>query len=294
MYHSLQIKDILSLREVSMRRLVDLFSIEYVRFKNLSGRTEEGYRTAVASLLNVIGEVTSKQITSKDIKEWHNYMLENNYAMGTIRSHLSRIKNLFEWSNSKGLTNFPVNDIIYPKTTITPPRFVTTEDVSQMIKVTTKGRDKAVISLLYASGLRSSELSGLNRSSLTGNQLQILGKGHKYRLGFIDARTAFLIATYLDGRNDNLAPLFITNRGTRLEKEIIARIVKTAVLSAGLDESVTPHTLRHGYATNLLRNGCNLRYIQELLGHSNIQTTMLYTHVLDDDLSTNYKRYHSI
>lgn len=279
--------------EMDLRELVKLYAIEYIRFKNLSYKTEENYTTAVASLMNVIGNIPIDGLTFDHIKQWHICMMERRYSIGTIRNHLSRIKNLLIWSNRRGLTDFPVEYIEYPKTPVIPPRFVDPEDVATLIAVTPDLRNKTILSMLYASGLRSSELSQLNRASLRGLQLQIRGKGQKYRVGFIDARTKALLEAYLETRTDHLPPLFITCRQTRIDKALIERVVKQAVQAAGFDENITPHTLRHGYATNLLRNGCNLRYIQELLGHSNIQTTLLYTHVIKDDLKENYQRYHT-
>ena len=278
---------------MNLRELAELYAVEYVRFKNLSPRTEENYLTAIASFTNVIGLVTITDLTFEHVKKWHSYMMTNNYSVGTIRNHLSRLKNLLIWSNRKGLTDFPVEYIEYPKTPVVPPRFIDPEDVATLIDVTPDLRNKTIISMLYASGLRSSELSGLNRSSVKGLQLQIRGKGQKYRIGFIDSRTEALLGAYLQTRTDRLPPLFITCRQTRIDKSLIERVVKQAVQAAGFDESITPHTLRHGYATNLLRNGCNLRIIQELLGHSSITTTQLYTHVFSTDLQERYQKFHT-
>lgn len=276
-----------------LRELMQLHAIEYIRFRNLSPRTEENYTSAVSSLLGVVADKPITEFTYQDIKDWHSYMMSQKYTVGTIRNHLSRIKNLFIWANRRSLTNFPVDLIEYPKCPVVPPRFIDPEDVATLIAVTPELRNKTIISMLYATGLRCSELSELNRSSVDGFQVQIKGKGQKYRIGFIDERTKALLESYLQTRTDRLQPLFITCRQTRIDKPLIERVVKQAVQTAGFDENITPHTLRHGYATNLLRNGCNLRYIQELLGHSNIQTTQLYTHVLSADIKENYQKYHT-
>lgn len=278
---------------MDLRELVELYAIECVRFKNLSPATEKNYITAINSLIHAVGVTSTDKLTYDHIKQWRFDMMSKKYSIGTVRCHLSKIKNLFIWSNGVGYTDFPVEQIQYPKQPIIPPTFIYPKDVEKLILCAENKRDKAIISMLYAAGLRSSELCDLQKESLDGNQLQIKGKGNKYRIGFIDNRTKVYLQNYLSTRSDSSVRLFVSRTGGKLTKNDLSRIVRKCTEKAKLKTKVTPHTLRHSYATNLLRNGCNLRYIQDLLGHDNIQTTILYTHVVKEDLARSYTQFHS-
>ena len=158
-------------------------------------------------------------------------------------------------------------------------------------------RDRAIFELLFSTGLRISELTGLNRGdvNLTRREFMVRGKGQKDRPVFISQSAADAVQDYLDERKDKLPALFLNNSrnqpmvGTsgdyrRLTPRSIERIINKYVRAAGITKHVTPHTLRHSFATDLLMNGADLRSVQSLLGHSNISTTQIYTHVTDPHL----------
>ena len=167
-------------------------------------------------------------------------------------------------------------------------------------------RDKAIIELLFGSGLRISELVGLDRDhiNLERQEFRVRGKGQKDRAVFVSDTAASAVKKYLAARQDNLVPLFIghravknqgqprANNGRLTAKSIQRQISRLAVL-AGITKKVTPHTLRHSFATNLLKNGADLRSIQVLLGHSNITTTQIYTHTTDIHLAKIHRQFHS-
>jgi integrase/recombinase XerD len=167
-------------------------------------------------------------------------------------------------------------------------------------------RDRALLELLYASGLRVSEALGLDREhlSLSGGFVRVVGKGDRERLVPVGDVALAAIREYLDER-DRLPtplsrtvrergrePLFLSSRGRRLERMGAWRVMRTAALRAGLDGRVTPHTLRHSFATHLLEGGADLRVVQELLGHASITTTQLYTHVTGERIRQVYLRAH--
>ena len=169
---------------------------------------------------------------------------------------------------------------------------------------TPKGlRDRAIIELLFSSGLRVSELVALNRDhiNITRREFMVRGKGQKDRPVFISSDAARHIQNYLTTRKDSLKPLFISYRDTtpqhldttgdfrRLTPRSVQRIVKHYALSAGITKHVSPHTMRHSFATDLLMNGADLRAVQSMLGHSNISTTQVYTHVTDQHLREVHK-----
>jgi site-specific recombinase XerD len=165
-------------------------------------------------------------------------------------------------------------------------------------------RDRAIIELLFSSGLRVSELSKLDQDhiNLTRREFMVRGKGQKDRPVFISHESAEWIKKYLSERSDNLKPLFISYSGKhevnlsgnykRLTPRSIQRIVSKTALLAGITKHVSPHSLRHSYATDLLMNGADLRSVQAMLGHANIATTQIYTHITDPHLKSVHEKFH--
>jgi site-specific recombinase XerD len=188
--------------------------------------------------------------------------------------------------------------------------FLTASDVEKLcatLDTSTWGglRDRAIIELLFSSGLRIAELTALNvdqLSVLTDSmddrtyELPIVGKGKRVRTIFISPRAAFWLRTYLSKRHDVQTPLFINDQGVRsarLSARSIQKMISRTALLAGLSQKVTPHTLRHTFATDLLGHGADLRSVQELLGHANVATTQIYTHVTNKQLRAVHERYHA-
>jgi site-specific recombinase XerD len=165
-------------------------------------------------------------------------------------------------------------------------------------------RDRAVIELLFSGGLRVSELTSVNRDhiNLDRREFMVRGKGQKDRPVFISHQAADWIGRYLATRKDNYVPLFIHYSGsqnglddgmyTRLTVRSVQRLVKRYAGLAGITKDVTPHTLRHSFATDLLQNGADIRSVQGLLGHANIATTQIYTHLTDPQLKSVHERFH--
>jgi integrase/recombinase XerC len=157
-----------------------------------------------------------------------------------------------------------------------------------------RARDTAVLELLYATGLRVSELAGLDLDDLDRSQqtVRVLGKGRKERIVPYGGRAAAALAAYLDGRGRDAGPLFANRRGGRLTVRSLHTIVRRSAAATGITRRVSPHTLRHTFATHLLDAGADLRVIQELLGHSRLSTTQRYTHVGADQLMRVYDAAH--
>jgi len=165
-------------------------------------------------------------------------------------------------------------------------------------------RDRAILELLFSSGLRVSELVGLDRDhiNLKRREFMVRGKGQKDRPIFISPEAAKWVEHYLQKREDNSKPLFVRYSGTkkvdnsgnhsRLTARSVQRIVAKCALLAGITKKVTPHTLRHSFATDLLMNGADIRSVQAMLGHSNIATTQIYTHVTDPHLKAIHEKFH--
>lgn len=182
------------------------------------------------------------------------------------------------------------------------------EDMLEQVDTSTESglRDRAIIELLYSGGLRVSELVGLNRDSinLERREFMVRGKGNKDRPIFISQSAADRVCEYLDARTDSLPALFLNNsRNTqavdtsgnyrRITARSVERIVEKYARLAGITKHVSPHTLRHSFATDLLMNGADLRAVQSMLGHSDISTTQIYTHVTDAHLKEIHEKFHS-
>ncbi len=160
-------------------------------------------------------------------------------------------------------------------------------------------RDRAILELLFSTGLRVSELCALDSDlDLSRDELSVRGKGDKVRVVFLSATAKGALARYLKVRKDMGEALFVNNaRGTepggRLTPRSIERLIKRYAIKAGITKKVTPHVLRHSFATDLLTNGADLRSVQQLLGHASINTTQIYTHITDSHLREVHKKYHS-
>lgn len=180
---------------------------------------------------------------------------------------------------------------------------ISTDELTRLLKApdlaTTKGlRDKALIELFFSTGLRLSELCSLNRDlDLSKDEFSIRGKGEKVRVVFLSTAAKDAIRAYLKSRKDMDEPMFVNvakNKTTgRLTPRSIERIIRDYAIKAGISRKVTPHVLRHSFATDLLSNGADIRSVQMMLGHANIATTQVYTHVTDAQLREVHKKFHS-
>lgn len=187
----------------------------------------------------------------------------------------------------------------------TPEReldLISAEELERLLKSTDGERlrslrDKAMLELLFSTGLRVSELCSLNKDSIDLNkeEFSIRGKGEKVRLVFLSERAKRALKNYLDKRTDINESLFIriqNSTGSKITPRSVQRIIKYYAIKSGITKKLTPHGLRHMFATDLLQNGADIRSVQRLLGHSNITTTQIYTHVTDAELKEIHKKFH--
>lgn len=231
----------------------------------------------------------------------------------SLARHLSAVRSLFRWACRSGwcATN-PAAGVPTPRQPKTLPRALTFADTEKLLFAEEEGapfpeRDRAMFEMLYATGLRVSELSGLDLDDLDSGQrlARVLGKGGKERIvpygepaeealrAYLPARAALRAAAERRGDSgDDREPLFVNHRGGRLTSRSVARILKRRLREAGLPDRISPHALRHTFATHLLSAGADLRSIQELLGHASLSTTQKYTHVDAARLMEVYRKAH--
>lgn len=225
--------------------------------------------------------------------------------------HLIALRGFLKYLAKRGIHSLDPSLVDLPHAAKKQVTFLHFDEVERLlseipIDTETGLRDRAIIELLFSGGLRVSELCSLNRDSinLTRREFMVRGKGKKDRPIFIDQTTADHLEEYLNARNDTLPALFLNNSSNqnipdtsgdfrRLSPRSIERIIQKYARLAGITKHVTPHTLRHSFATDLLMNGADLRSVQSLLGHANIATTQIYTHITDPHLKEVHEKFHS-
>ena len=225
--------------------------------------------------------------------------------------HLIALRGFLKYLAKRGIHSLDPSLVDLPRAAKKQVTFLHFDEVERLlaeipIDTETGLRDRAIIKLLFSGGLRVSELCNLNRDSinLARREFMVRGKGKKDRPIFIDQTTADHLEEYLSARSDTLPALFLNNSSNqnipdtsgdfrRLSPRSIERIIQKYARLAGITKHVTPHTLRHSFATDLLMNGADLRSVQSLLGHANIATTQIYTHITDPHLKEVHEKFHS-
>ncbi len=291
--------------------------IEHVEVeRGRSQKTAENYHLYLMRLVEFAGDIDVKKIDSELVRKWrlwlNRYRNDNNGELATITQgyHLIALRSFLTYCSKRDIKTLTPEKIELPKVKRKQVSFLQTEEVERLLNAiktdTIIGlRDKAIVELLYSSGLRVSELINLNRDhiNLKRREFMVRGKGGKDRPVFISQRAAAVVTEYLEKRHDTMPSLFIRYSGNetidntgdfkRLTARSIQRLVARYALLAGITKHVSPHTLRHSFATSLLTNGADLRSVQAMLGHSNIATTQIYTHVTDPHLKEVYEKFHA-
>jgi integrase/recombinase XerD len=283
--------------------------------KGFSGNTLDAYRNDLQQLASFAEKEIAKQglIPSWDTfsrQAMLSYMLdlkERNYAATTIARKVAAARSFFGFLKSEGIIKTdPTENMSSPSVGKSLPKPITISQVRQLLEQPAKlntleaRRDKAMLELLYASGMRISELVGLNLGDVNTEEGQVrcFGKGHKERIVPIYEQAARSVKEYIEEIRPKLArkkdevALFLNPRGDRLTRQGFWQKLKEYARAAGLDAQISPHTLRHSFATHMLSGGADLRAVQELLGHANISTTQVYTHLTSEHVRRTYEKSH--
>lgn len=272
----------------------DLYRDDYIRSRNQSARTEEIHETCKRLILATMGDKPVQGLTLADIRSWREYISRGRRA-NSVRVYMIRLRAVLGYLNILGVECLDVRLVPVPKREATVPVYLTEAEVDAMIACAYNLRNAFVISLLYSSGIRLSELISLNRGQIVDRRFTVIGKGRKPRLCFIDERTERLMDMYLRQRTDHNDALVVSyEHKQRMTATNVQLLVRNSASKAGITKKVTPHTLRHSFATNFLKNNGNMRYLSAMLGHASLDTTMMYAHVVDNDLQEQYEKYHTI
>ncbi|MFC1987092.1 site-specific tyrosine recombinase XerD [Chloroflexota bacterium] len=298
-----------------MKEDIDRFLTYLIVEKGFSDNTSAAYRNDLSQLASFVEEDATKHGL---IPSWANFsrqgmlsyllnLKERNYAATTQARKVAAAKSFFSFMVAEGKQrDNPTENVGSPNVGRSLPKPISYPEAMSLLEQPTKlstpeaKRDSAMLALLYASGMRVSELMSLDLVDVDteGDFVRCFGKGHKERLIPIARRASLAVAEYVKEarphlvRSDEEKALFLNRRGDRLTRQGFWQMLKGYVKSAELNKKITPHTLRHSFATHMLSGGADLRSVQELLGHANISTTQVYTHLTNEHVRRTYEKSH--
>lgn len=295
-----------------MRRQLGQFLQRLKRERDASEHTIKAYREDLSALADYLADEDGRtpepaSVTVADLRGYLAALGEAGYAKSSISRRMAAVRSFFKFAQREGwVTVSPAEPLRNPRKSRNLPHFLSAEEIGRLLAAppadTPLGlRDRAMLETLYSAGLRVSELVGSNDGDLDLDQglLHVRGKGRKERLSPIGSYASAAIAAWLAKRElpagespGEETPLFTNRFGRRLTTRSVARLLEKHLATAGLDPRTSPHTLRHSFATHLLDRGADIRSVQELLGHSSLVTTQVYTHVSTNKLREAYEKAH--
>ncbi len=296
-----------------MHTAIDRF-LRYLQVeRNASDLTLKSYREDLAMLAEYLAEAQDGQppqpgeITVLDLRGYVAALHESGYAKSTIARRLASLRSFFRFGQREGWTKTnPARPLRNPRQGRSLPHFLSAEELGRLLQ-TPPGdeplglRDRAILETMYSAGLRVSELVGLSDADLDfeAGVVRVRGKGRRERLAPVGSYATKALRRWLRKRklhsaepNGPVAPVFVNKFGRRLTTRSVGRMLEKYLKLSGLDQRTTPHSLRHSFATHLLDGGADIRSVQELLGHKNLITTQIYTHVSTAALREVYEKAH--
>ena len=275
--------------------------MEYIEIeRGRALKTVENYNRYLERFLQFSKLDKPGKINDEEVRKYRLYLNRRGLKKKTQNYYLIALRNFLKYLVKLEIESLSPDRIELTKVGERQIDLISADELQRILKapqgVSLKNlRDKAILELLFSTGLRVSEMCGLNRGDLDlkKDEFSIRGKGEKVRLVFVSERAKKALGNYLNKRVDLEEPMFVNLRDeTRLTPRSVERIVQRWAIKAGVTNKVTPHILRHCFATDLLEAGADLRSVQTLLGHSNITTTQIYTHVTDRQLKEVHKAFH--
>ena len=276
--------------------------IDYIKYeKRLSENTIKSYLNDIEKLY--LYDKNYYKLKSNEISK---YLQSLDYLDSRSLAHLITVlRSFYSFLSKEGIINQnPCSNIVMPKIEAKLPSYLTSEEVNKLLDIKLEKpndyRNKAMLELAFATGLRVSELVNLKVSDINFNDcyLRVMGKGKKERIVPIDDMALKYVKTYLDYyrnkllKNKDSEYLFISSYGTTITRQAFFKLIKGECEKKEIEKEISPHTLRHSFASILLKNGANIRVIQELLGHEDLKTTQIYTHLINEKLKKDYEEYH--
>lgn len=286
-----------------MEKYIEKF-IRYLEIeKNYSVHTILNYRLDLEGFKKFLSDTDIEKVDYLTLRKYLAVLKEKNLGTRTIGRRLSTLRSFFKFLTREGyLKTNPILVLSSPKQEKHLPQFMTEEEVSRLIESAfaknekdERGlRDRAVLETFYSTGMRISEVVGLSIADIDfiGGIVKVMGKGKKERIVPIGETAIAAIRGYLKKRKKQAEALFLNKNGRRITARGTRNIVVKYIRLAGIKQGVSAHTFRHSFATHLLNRGADLRTVQELLGHANLSTTQIYTHLTTDRLKSVYDKAH--
>ena len=293
----------------SMDKLIQKF-IEYLEYeKGYSKKTIISYENDLNLFNNYLKEnkiINIKNIDYSTIRKYLSYLHDNKYEATSVSRKISALRSFFKYNIKENtITNNPMTLISNPKKEKKLPKYLNYEELEKLlnsIEINTKEgiQERLILELLYSTGIRVSELVNIRIKDIKikENQINILGKGNKERIVLFGEKAKELIKEYLNMYKEEFKGnilneyLLINKKGKQLTTNKVELIVKDALRKSALKINISPHTLRHTFATHMLDNGADLKSVQELLGHENLKTTAIYTHISNERLKQVFLKSH--
>ncbi len=290
--------------------------LEYLEIEqNRSQKTIQNYDHYLTRLIDFAGDIEIKDIDAELIRKWRLWLnrlgtnTSDELGKTTQNYHLIALRSFLKYCAKRDIPALTADKVELARTVRKQVTFLNEDEVTRLfaqpdLNTIAGMRDRAILELLFSSGLRVSELVALDRDHINLKRMEFMvrGKGQKDRPIFISPEAAKWVEHYLSKREDTAKPLFVRYSGSkkvdlsgnfhRLTARSVQRLVARYALLAGITKHVSPHTLRHSFATDLLMNGADIRSVQAMLGHSNIATTQIYTHVTDPHLKAVHEKFH--
>ena len=283
--------------------LGSFFTFLYVE-KGLSKNTVDAYKNDLKDFLSWLNKINIqdyKKVTETEINKYVAHLFKNGLKSSSVNRKISTLKSFYLFLIKKKLISLsPLSEVITPKKEQYLPSSMSEDEVEQLlqspnIELDIETRDKAMIEMLYATGMRISELINLKMIDIDIERsvLKVLGKGSKERLVPFGEKASDSLSYYLKKRKKSSAKeVFLSNRGKKMTRTGFWQRIKIYLSREGLKDTISPHTLRHAFATHLLNRGADLRSVQLLLGHSDLSTTQIYTHIAKQRLGEVLKKHH--
>jgi tyrosine recombinase XerC len=283
-----------------MTKYLDKFFTYLEVEKNYSSHTTLNYRIDLEEFAGFLGKISVEAVAYPDLRRFLAQLKARNLKPRTLARKLSSLRSFFKFLQREGvIQSNPAKLLVTPKLDKPLPHFMSEEETVQLIEAPQSGkinspRDRAILEILYSTGIRVSELVGLNVDDVDfiGNIIKVMGKGKKERMVPIGDQALNALKEYLDGRKADNKFIFVNKNGTRLGDRSVRNIINKYILEQAMAQHVTPHMFRHSFATHLLNRGADLRSVQELLGHVNLSTTQIYTHLTTEKLKKVYDQSH--
>jgi len=284
---------------MSILTYVNRFLYSLKNERDVSEHTLRAYRNDLTEFADWLGEFAKitnvRRISRRNVRDFLGSLARYGYERSSISRKISSLKSFFKFLVRENIVNInPAVDIKYPKPKRKLPSFLSIEEMNKLLDDNLSKRDRVIIEVIYGTGMRASEICSLNTKDVdfANETVRVMGKGRKERILPLTRKAKDAIRDYLSPSRNKNTSLLLNKFGKRLSQRSLQRIVGKYIRAVADVTHSSPHTLRHTFATHLLDRGCDLRTVQELLGHSSISTTQIYTHITPERLKKIYKQAH--